>query len=178
MALAVVNYPAIGKDDLDWIQSVRREHDHLFFSVVAPHFTIVFPTDGVAQSTLIEHVAERVSVFHSFEVVFRCAILGDSEFMGHAHAFLTPDEGFSEVVRLHDALYTGPLAGELRLDLPFIPHVGIASTPSVVECKAIVDRLNAERFEIRGQVDELHVIGYDGTRVWNIEACALFRGSA
>jgi hypothetical protein len=178
MALAVVNYPAIAKDDLDWIQSVRREHDHLFFSVVAPHFTIVFPTDGVAQSTLIEHVAERVSVFHSFEVVFRCAILGDPDFMSHAHAFLTPDEGFSHVVRLHDALYTGPLASELRLDLPFIPHVGIASTPSLEECKAIVDRLNEERFEIRGRVDTLDVIGYDGTRVWNVKKYGLLRGSA
>jgi 2'-5' RNA ligase len=98
--------------------------------------------------------------------------------MGHAHAFLTPDEGFSEIVRLHDGLYTGPLADELRLDLPFIPHVGIASTPSLEECKAIVDRLNKERFEIRGQVDALDVIGYDGTRVWNIERYALHSGSA
>jgi 2'-5' RNA ligase superfamily len=178
MALAVVNYPTIGKDDLDWIQFIRREHDHLFFSVVAPHFTIVFPTDGVAQSTLIEHVAEQIALFHSFEVVLRCAILGDPAFMGHAHAFLTPDEGFSEVVRLHDGLYTGPLAGELRLDLPFIPHVGIASTPSLEECKAIVDRLNKERFEIRGQVDTLDVIGYDGKTVWTIEKCALPRAKA
>src|SRR5262245_61317628 len=113
MALAVVSYPAIKKDDLDWIQSIRREHDRLFFSIVAPHLTIVFPTDGVAQPTLIEHVAERVSMIPSFQVVFRCAILGDPGFMGHAHAFLTPDEGFSEIVRLHDCLYTGPLAAEL-----------------------------------------------------------------
>jgi 2'-5' RNA ligase len=173
MILAAVSYPTIGKDDLDWIQSVRREHDHLFFGVVAPHFTIVFPTDAVAQSTLVEHIAEQIPVLHSFEVAFRCAIVGDPDFMGHAHAFLVPDEGFSEVVRLHDALYTGPLAGELRLDLPFIPHVGIASVPSLKECKAIVDRLNNERFEIRGQVDALNVIGYDGKRVWNISRWSL-----
>lgn len=178
MALAVVSYPAIGKDDFDWIQSIRREHDHLFFGVVAPHLTIVFPTDGIAQSALIEHVADRVSVCQSFEIVFRCAILGDPDFMGHAHAFLTPDEGFSDVVRLHDRLYTGPLASELRMDLPFIPHVGIASTPSLEECKTIVNELNEERFEIRGQVDALDVIGYDGTRVWSIERYALLRGNA
>ena len=66
----------------------------------------------------------------------------------------------------------------LRLDLPFIPHVGIVSTPSLEECKAIVDRLNQERFEIRGRVDTLDVIGYDGTRVWNVKQCALLRGNA
>ena len=175
MAFAVVSYPAIGKGDLDWIQSIRREHDHLFFSVVAPHFTFVFPTDGVAQAELIEHVTAQASLFHSFEVVFRCAIIGDPHFMGHAHAFLIPDEGFSEIVRLHDTLYTGPLAGELRLDLPFIPHLGIASPPSLEECKSIVDRLNKERFEVRGQINALYVINYDGTRVSTIETCALPR---
>lgn len=31
MALAVVNYPTLSEDDFAWIQSVRREHDPLFF---------------------------------------------------------------------------------------------------------------------------------------------------
>ena len=173
MALAVVSYPTISDNDFCWLQSIRQKHDHLFFQVVAPHLTIVFPTDALAQSTFIEHVAGKMSLFHSFEVVFRCAILGDPDFMEHAHAFLIPDEGFSQVVRLHDALYTGPLAGELRLDLPFIPHVGIASTRTREECKAIVDHLNEGKFEVRGHVDAIDVIGYDAERVWTIERFTL-----
>lgn len=173
MALAVVNYPTFTHDDLDWIQSIRREHDRLFFSVIDPHLTIVFPTDDISESTLTEHVAEQTASWPSFDVVFRCAIIGDPNFMDHAHAFLIPDEGCSEIVRLHDRLYTGPLAGELRLDLPFIPHVGAASTPTVGECKEIVDRLNRERFEIRGRVEALDVIGYDGRNVWTINSCKL-----
>lgn len=46
MALAVVNYPALEKKDLDWIQEVREGHDALFFEVIAPHIPIVFPTDA------------------------------------------------------------------------------------------------------------------------------------
>ena len=173
MALCVVNYPTISSDDIEWIQSIRRQHDRLFFDVVAPHFTIVFPTNAIAEATLIEHVTEKTSQFKSFEVVLRCAILGDPKFMDHAHAFLIPDEGFSDVVGLHDRLYTGPLATALRLDLPFIPHIGVASTPDLDDCKAIVDQLNKNKFEIRGRVDTLDVIGYDGKKVWAIERCAL-----
>ncbi|NIR49535.1 2'-5' RNA ligase family protein [candidate division KSB1 bacterium] len=169
MALAVVNYPVFSDEEFDWIQSVRREHDSFFVDLIGPHFPLVFPTDGVSESTLIEHVRRHISLSYSFEVVFRCAILGDPDFLDHAHAFLTPDEGFSDIVRLHDRLYTGPLANELRLDLPFIPHVGIANTPRPEDCKIIADELNARNFEIRGRVETLDVIGYDGEALWTIK---------
>lgn len=77
------------------------------------------------------------------------------------------------MVHLHDRLYTGPLADELRLDLPFLPHVGIANAPTPEACKVIVDDLNAEQFEIRGRVETVSVIGYDGETVWTIERARL-----
>ena len=173
MALAVVNYPTLSDDDFAWIQSVRREHDLLFYDVVDPHFTLVFPTEAISEETLSDHVRRHARAAAAFDFVFRCAILGDPDFWDHAHAFLVPDEGFSDVVRLHDRLYTGPLASELRLDLPFIPHVGFASVPTPEACKAVVDRVNAEPFEIRGRVDALDLIGYDGERTWPIERFTL-----
>lgn len=98
MALAVVNYPTLSSTDFDWIQSVREEHDRLYYDVVDPHISLVFPTDGVEASTLIEHVREKSLSTSPFEIVIRCAILGDPDFEGHAHAFLVPDEGFSDIV--------------------------------------------------------------------------------
>lgn len=169
MAIAVVNYPAFSRDDYGWLQSVRRRHDPLYFDIVDPHLTLVFPTDNISELEFIDHVREHAKAFSAFEAVFRCAILGDPSFQEHAHAFLVPDEGFSDVVRLHDRLYTGLLEKELRLDLPFVPHVGIANTPTAAACKVIIDELNAQAFEIRARVETLNVIGYDGKRVWNIE---------
>lgn len=173
MALAVVNYPTLSEDDVAWIQAIRRKHDPLYFDVIDPHVPLVFPTDAVSERTIIDHVRRCVGASAAFEVVFRCVILGDPDFQEHAHAFLVPDEGFSDVVRLHDRLYTGPLAGALRLDLPFIPHVGIANTPEPEACKAIVDELNATPFELRGRAETLDVIGYDGERIWAIEQISL-----
>lgn len=172
MAFCAVNYPAISPEDYEWIQSIRREHDLLYYDVVEPHFTLVFPTGVIEKSTFITHIADIAAQFMPFEAVMRCATVGDPNFMDHAHAFLIPDEGFSDIVRLHDALYAGPLQA-LRLDMPFVPHIGIASTPLVAECKEIVDRLNAEQFEIRARVERLAVIGYDGKKTWAIEECVL-----
>ena len=86
-----------------------------------------------------------------------------------------PDEDSTVLVRLHDLLHTGLLAGELRLNLPFIPHVAVADTPKPQDCSIIVDAINAKPFEVRGQAETLEVIGYDGNRVWTLERIPLGR---
>lgn len=177
MAFAVVNYPTLSEEDFEWIQSVRREHDPLYYGVVDPHVSLVFPMDNIKVPTLLDHVQRQARSTAPFEVVFRCAILGDPDFENHAHAFLVPDEGFSDIVRLHDRLYTGPVADFLRLDIPFIPHVGIANTPEPEDCKALVDELNRERFEIWGRVDALDVVEYDGETVQTVKQFSLSGGS-
>lgn len=88
-------------------------------------------------------------------------------------AFLVPDEGFSDLVGLHDAPYTGPLRAELRLDLPFIPHFAVANATSAERCKNIVDDLNAQRREIHARVEKLDIIAYDGKKTWAIEQSVL-----
>lgn len=163
----------LSKEDFNWIQSVREEHDSLYYEVIDPHISLVFPIDGVEASPFVEHVREKAHSTAPFEVVFRCSILGDPDFQGYAHTFLVPDEGFSDVVRLHDRLYTGPLADFLRLDIPFIPHLGIANTPEPEDCKVIIDDLNAEKFEIEGRVESLDVVEYDGETVRPLEQISL-----
>ncbi len=45
--LLVLAYPELLDKDKQWIDSFRSKHDHLFYGVVEPHFTIVFPTFGI-----------------------------------------------------------------------------------------------------------------------------------
>ncbi len=172
MALAVVNFPALSLSDFNWIQSVREKYDKLFFNVVAPHFTFVFPTENISVESLFKHIQEVAEEFKPFEFILRCATVGDTDFMDHAHLFLIPDEGFSNIVKLHDAFYQGPLEPELRLDLPFVPHIGIASLPGPEACKKLADELNAQNFEIRGKVETVDIIKYDGITtktIWQIK---------
>lgn len=172
-SLLVVSYPTISDDNFSWIQDIRRQHDELNFRAIAPHFTFVFPIIDIDLEKLISHVKQFTQNTQPFEFVIRCAVLCNDTFSRYTHVFLVPDEGYSNIVKLHDLLYTGVIANELRLDIPFIPHIGIANSLDVYGCKHLVDRINGRQFEIRGKVDRLDVILSQGERTETIESVKL-----
>jgi 2'-5' RNA ligase superfamily len=171
--LLVVNYPTISEEDLQLIQNIRREYDELNFKAIDPHFTLVFPIVDIDRAILINHVKQSTQCLRSFEFAIRCAVLSNDAFSNYIHVFLVPDEGYSKIIKLHDRLYTGILTDELRLDIPFIPHLGIGNSLDANRCKALVDRLNSKQFEIRGRIDRLDVIWNEDDRVETIELVKL-----
>jgi hypothetical protein len=84
-----------------------------------------------------------------------------------------PDEGFSRIVKLHDRFYTGLLAPELRLDIPFIPHITVGNLTDSLRCIALVDELNAQDFEISGTITALDVIKESNGNITTIERIKL-----
>lgn len=64
----------------------------------------------------------------------------------------------------------------MRLDIPFVPHIGIANAKDPKACKRLVDEINAEEFEVRGTVEHLDVIEYVGNRVKTLEQIPLGLG--
>lgn len=70
MTLAIVAFPDLRKGDLDWIQNIRRERDDKF-SLLGPHFTVVFPTDALEENQLVAHANEILDGEAAFEVVLR-----------------------------------------------------------------------------------------------------------
>jgi 2'-5' RNA ligase superfamily len=156
--LLVVNYPTISADDFAWIQEIRQQEDELNFRSIDPHFTLVFPIIEIDRATLVSHAKQSIQGIQPFEFTLRCAVLCNDAFSKYTHVFLVPDEGYSNIVKLHDRLYTGIITEELRLDIPFIPHIGIANSLDPHHCKQLVDRLNSKKFEIRGRIDRLDII--------------------
>jgi hypothetical protein len=88
----------------------------------------------------------------------RCASSVKDPLSPLTHVFLVPDQGFSQIVRLHDALYTDLLAPALRLDLPFIPHITIGAYPDPTISKALADQINQRDVVIEGQITTLDII--------------------
>jgi hypothetical protein len=172
-SLLVINYPTISAKDFDWIQRVRKQNDQLYWKVVAPHFTLVFPVFKIEEEVFIHHVEQAVIEIEAFNFVLRCAVLGDDAFSDLTHVFLIPDEGYSRIVKLHDCLHTGILKEELRLDIPFIPHIGIANSQNAQACKDLVDNLNAESFVVWGRVEKLVVFWYEDNQVNTIKQISL-----
>ena len=173
MSLVVVNYPTVSREDLGWMQSIRAEHDELYYGVANPHFTFVFPVFGFDRGRFLGHVRERTRGVAGIRFACRCATVVKDATNEYTRVFLVPDEGHSGIVKLHDRLCGGPLAPHLRLDIPFIPHIGIANSLDPMVCKRLADGLNREGFEIGGFVDALDAASYEHDRVTTIERVPL-----
>lgn len=173
MALLVLAYPRIEKKDYEWIQKIRAAHDERYYSVVEPHFTIVFPVVDIEQDSLISHIEKKSKKIGTFYFAIRCAQIVKDSFSDYTDVFLIPEEGYRIFVKLHDALYTGPLEKDLRLDIPFIPHIGIANSLDARKCKKITDEINAQNPEIIGAVDKLSVVQYENDSVRTLKEIIL-----
>lgn len=171
-ALVVVNYPSISEHDYNWIQAIRAEHD-IYYEIVSPHFTFVFPCSITAEAGFVGHIKQRTKGVKKIRFVSRCALVVKDRVSKHTHVFLIPDEGFSDIVRLHDRLYTGLLTSELRLDIPFLPHIGIGSAIAPEACKSLADDLNVNDFSIKGTIDTLDIASFDGKEMKTIERIQL-----
>jgi 2'-5' RNA ligase len=84
-----------------------------------------------------------------------------------------PDEGHSQLIDLHDRLYTGLLSLELRLDIPYTPHITIAMNDSAQHCQSLADSLNAREIAIHGTIDALQVVGFESHVITPIERIEL-----
>jgi hypothetical protein len=162
-------YPKLTPKDRQFINEFRHENDIPFRDVVAPHFTMVFGCSNIPESEYREHVravAQSQGVIH-FSCRYTMVCNDDSN--NNYYVFLVPDEGFSEISKLHDRLYLGLLAPYLRLDIPYIPHIGIATIPNAQLIKALCQELNSIGVAISGQIDTISVCSYDGSKITDLE---------
>jgi len=168
MALVVVNYPSISEHDYNWIQAIRAEYD-IYYEIVSPHFTFVFPCSITDEAGFVRHIKQRSYGVKKIHFVAKCALVVKGRVSEYTHVFLIPDDGFSDIVKLHDRLYTDLLASELRLDIPFLPHIGIGNGVNPQVCKTLADNLNRTGFSIGGTIDALDIASFDGKEIKTIE---------
>lgn len=162
-------YPTLSKSDNEFIRSFRREHDLPFRDVVEHHFTIVFGISDISTQDYIDHIRAKLFGQRQIDFVCRYAALGDDSESEDFYVFLTPDEGFSDICQLHDNLYRGSLKKFHRLEIPYIPHIGIATLPDARKIQDLCDELNKENLCISGVLERATICEYDGTKVVDIE---------
>lgn len=163
-------YPSLREADDELIAEFRQKHDARYRGVVAHHFTIGFGIDSLTATDYLDHVRRQARAQRPIRFVCRYAMLGrdDIDFQ-EFYVFLVPDEGFSEISRLHDRLYTGPFAPFHRTEIPFIPHIGIATNPNAAVIKTLCDELNDRNLHIEGSLNAITVASYDGRVITDLE---------
>lgn len=169
MAYTAIAYPEMSDTDYWRIQQYRRENDEWLFTVVEPHITFIFPVFEMPENDFTTEVEELCSNIHPIDFVFRCAIINKDSFSDYYHALLAPDEGFSRIVKAHDKLYSRNLKPYHRMDIDFIPHMGIGNSKDKKKCKQMVDEWNSNDFSIAGVVSRLSIVKYENDSVKNIK---------
>ncbi len=170
--LYTLAYPTISSNDLLYIEDFRRAHDPQCNAVQA-HFTMVFGCAAIAEDVYTQHVQAVSRAVPPIEFVCRYAMLGTDHEAGRASVFLVPDEGYSGLSRLHDALYRGVLAEHLRLDFPYIPHITVGSTTDRIAARRLCDDLNRRGLEVRGSVTALMVAALEAHKIHNLVSVQL-----
>jgi hypothetical protein len=160
MAFGVLAYPNLKSSDYKFIQEFRKENDELYYSIAEPHFAFVFPISSIGKTQFIAEVFDKAKGFVPFDFEIKCATVNKDSFIDYYHLLLVPDRGYSNVVKLHDRLYSDLFFSELRLDIDFIPHMGIANSKDKFRIKKMADSWNIKDFSIEGTIDKLTVIEY------------------
>jgi hypothetical protein len=152
---------------------LSQQNDPRFFSVIDPHFTLVFPVSDFSKDRFIAEVKKEAVGVKKFDFELKVATINQDISHDYYHEFLVPDKGYSDVVKLHDKLYSGLLDKYLRLDIDFIPHSGIGNADAADEIKQRVDTINERGIAIEGVVDKLSVIEYSSDLVRSVESISL-----
>jgi hypothetical protein len=140
---------------------------------VEPHYTLVFPVVDFEVEPFGRHVRSHLHGQAAIPFELRCALVVKDALGEATHTFLVPDQGFSDLVKLHDRLYSGILAAHLRLDIPFIPHITVAASPDAAVCKRVADEINSQEIAIRGTISALDIVHFASQRVATVEEVKL-----
>lgn len=162
MALGVGAYPILEEIDYNIIQDFRNENDELYYSIAEPHFTFVFPIEEneIKKDQFIAEIFDKSKGVEQFDVEIKCATVNKDIFLDYYHLLLVPDKGYSKIVKLHDKLYSNLLFNHLRLDIDFIPHMGIANSKDKLKVKRWADEWNQKEFTIKGTLESLTIVDY------------------
>jgi len=176
--LYTLAFPTLREADAAFVARFRGLHDGLQADRVAPHFTLVFASNGVSEDAYLAHVEAVARRRAPVDFTCRHAMLGADGESETGYVFLVPDEGYSGLSRLHDRLYSGPLASRLRLDLPFVPHITVGRHARREVAKELCDALNDTGLCIPGRVETLAVSALEEGRVNTLATFALDGRSA
>ena len=173
MRLYVVAYPRMSEKDFAWIQEYRSKHDVRSFKLVQPHFTMVFGIHDLPPETIIGEVGPRVRRTPIIEFELNVATVNRDSSGESYHEFLVPERGHAGIIRLHDQLYAGALHKYRRLDIDYIPHIGIGNHTDPQICRRRVDALNEAGVSIPGRIESLDVIELQDDAVRTVERIPL-----
>ncbi len=169
MANLVLAFPELSVHDFNIIQEFRKINDESRWKIVKPHFTLVFPLNNISQEEFISEITSKSSNFTQFNFQIRFAAINKDAFNDYFYIFLVPDEGHSQLVKIHDTLYSGLLRNHLHLDIDYIPHITIGGSPDRFRIKNLADLWNCKEIIIDGRVNNLTIVKFENNLIQELK---------
>lgn len=161
-------FPALDPSHTQRIESARANRDDLSRASVPLHFTLVFATDAIERDALAEHVRGTTQAFRPirFDTPTNDVVWDPKVELWLFQ--LLPERGAEQIAELHDSLYSGLLAPELRTDIPYAPHITVVASKRKDDCISAQAALDERRSPIAGSINALDVVEYDGANVTTV----------
>jgi 2'-5' RNA ligase len=162
---ALIYYPEV---DTRGIAQLRGKYDPQAVWI-GPHVTLMFPVpESVGEDKLVRHLENVLGGWRSFPIRLRGLEKSWDDYL-----FLLIQEGGENVVRLHDAIYTGVLSGHRNEEVTFVPHLtlGVFSKDAGAYALALEEARRLD-LDYRCVVDKLHLVKVNDERsrvVWSRE---------
>lgn len=173
-SLEVITHPHFEKSDEAWLTDIRSRRAG---NRGPPYFTLVFSGADLEPRAFIEQIRANAADIPRIRFRLRSALVAPEPTVGRYHVFLIPDEGFAAILQLHDALHAGPIESALRRDVPYLPHITVATCATDAEARRIAAGLNNGDLDISGQIETLEVELRTGDVLRRIAELPLARNS-
>jgi len=166
-------FPELRKNDRDWIEAYRARHDPVGKRMASPHITFGFAIEGMTDKAVVDEVTQRASGQEPIDFELTHASMSYNPFREFYQEYLVPEKGHAAMVRLHDRLYSGAFAPQLRLDIGYIPHISIGRCEHPHRGKERVDALNKADISIKGHIGALEVMAFQDGEMSSIASIPL-----
>ncbi len=105
MTNLLASYPSIDTLDFDFIQKIRKYHDHRYAFIIDPHITLVFETNKLGEQELFKFAKRKLKNLSRIPFSFDRSIVIKDKSNGLFRTFLIPSIDYRDINKLHDLLY-------------------------------------------------------------------------
>ena len=125
----VLAYPQFEPSVAERIRRFRIENEPARAELVPPHVTLVFGLTNILPHEFQEHCEAVASRSSQFEVSFVSEEITHDPFEKTHKLLLVSSTGSSQLAALHEQLYEGVQRAERKDDIPYRPHMTVATNP-------------------------------------------------
>ena len=153
----VLAYPQFEPSVAERIRRFRIANEPARAMLVPPHVTLVFGLMNIRPYEFLAHCEAAADQSSQFDVSFVSGEVTYDPFEKTHKLLLVSSAGSSQLAALHQQLYEGAQRAELKVDIPYRPHMTVATNPD----RTIIEHLDISSlggFPLFGTIRALEVV--------------------